>query len=711
MSATYDYQPIPWLEDIRLIELHPSLDIASPLQCTLRCTTFRRCEDDMVEKYSALSYVWGHPARVSDITIDGKALGITASLDAALRHMRDPTRQRLIWADAVCINQEDVEERNGQVKQMALVYLHAHHTVIYLGESTPEVDQLFRTLQQQGYINNHLRRQRKIRQQVLQRFENGRARRYILSLPWFKRVWVLQELVFSSDPRLQCGHSCVRWSGFIQFLQESHKGEIRVPSIETRLALQMDEMLVHRLQKPLWPDLEDLEEESALDDHSTQKLLNILLSRRGLGVTDPRDMVFAHVGLIDLAFTESHLVAVAYEKEIRTVFTDCSIYIASALQDYSFLHLAEIHGPRRLSLPSWVADWTLVPPKPWVTIHDGLALRTRGEQKFEKSFSHFLKKSGAKLSTIDQCRIFFGDDNVLACAGFIAGELYGVDDGIPIFEELDSPQAEAEFQYIKENLSTVPLEDEIWHLIGIVTRTILARYEELLQPLGDTGEVLGRIQANHLRWNSCGLSKSIYEAKSSKAILLVGLQSLFQYFLDALTPQNLSSSAQFETLGVERVNYFATRLESYDDIWIGSDTWLLRSQSLLARLVWRVFQKDRPNIFYGRKLTILHVGSGSNPAVALVPLETRPGDVIGILLHHLTPLVLRPVKVVDSTIDHKVRQAFKEAKNESIPRISLDKVQHYEIVGECFVEGMMFGGPLYKDLVSNLSTVGILAFH
>jgi hypothetical protein len=96
MAAIYEYQKLTEPDAIRLIILEPSTDLGSPLQCALHSTSSSRCKRDLIDKYTALSYVWGDPGWTSLITVDGNAFNITASLDSVLRHLRDHTRKRHI---------------------------------------------------------------------------------------------------------------------------------------------------------------------------------------------------------------------------------------------------------------------------------------------------------------------------------------------------------------------------------------------------------------------------------------------------------------------------------------------------------------------------------------------------------------------------------------------------------------------------------------
>ena len=48
--------------------------------------------------------------------------------------MRLPHKSRVVWIDAICINQTDIEERSQQVEMMGLIYSKAVRNLIWLGE-------------------------------------------------------------------------------------------------------------------------------------------------------------------------------------------------------------------------------------------------------------------------------------------------------------------------------------------------------------------------------------------------------------------------------------------------------------------------------------------------------------------------------------------------------------------------------------------------
>lgn len=94
---------------VRLTLLQPSQDLEAGIQCSLLHTSLADCANDIVDHYVALSYVWGDQNDRRTISVDGKRLDITSSLDSALRHIRDSHRILRVWADGVCISQNGID--------------------------------------------------------------------------------------------------------------------------------------------------------------------------------------------------------------------------------------------------------------------------------------------------------------------------------------------------------------------------------------------------------------------------------------------------------------------------------------------------------------------------------------------------------------------------------------------------------------------------
>jgi hypothetical protein len=97
---SFRYGSLTEPDSFRLILLQPSSSHRAALQCTLLHTTLSQCDRDIIDHYTALSYVWGDPNKTGSIYVDGHNFTITATLEAALRDLRDPSRVLRIWADA-----------------------------------------------------------------------------------------------------------------------------------------------------------------------------------------------------------------------------------------------------------------------------------------------------------------------------------------------------------------------------------------------------------------------------------------------------------------------------------------------------------------------------------------------------------------------------------------------------------------------------------
>ncbi|PVH77281.1 heterokaryon incompatibility, partial [Cadophora sp. DSE1049] len=85
--------------------------------------------------YEALSYTWGPPTPKSHIQLHGLTIAVTPSLSVALRRLRLPDCERIVWIDALCIDQSSVSEKTSQVRMMRDIYDRASRVVVWLGPS------------------------------------------------------------------------------------------------------------------------------------------------------------------------------------------------------------------------------------------------------------------------------------------------------------------------------------------------------------------------------------------------------------------------------------------------------------------------------------------------------------------------------------------------------------------------------------------------
>ncbi|KAH8674424.1 heterokaryon incompatibility protein-domain-containing protein, partial [Tricladium varicosporioides] len=115
--------------EIRLLELLPALASGKPIQCKIHHSFL---EDSPT--YSAISYCWGHTNKMVPIHIGNCEIRVTINLKDALQHLRHTDTSRFLWADAICINQTDLYERNQQVRIMRDIYINSTITVVWLGK-------------------------------------------------------------------------------------------------------------------------------------------------------------------------------------------------------------------------------------------------------------------------------------------------------------------------------------------------------------------------------------------------------------------------------------------------------------------------------------------------------------------------------------------------------------------------------------------------
>ncbi|KAJ4309745.1 hypothetical protein N0V84_011333 [Fusarium piperis] len=104
-------------EQIRILHLEPGLGSA-PISCTIHRISLT---SDPLPRYEALSYTWGDPKVTREIIVNGYLINVTFNLYSALYRLRQPEDMRILWVDALCINQTDVDERGQQTVQECIL--------------------------------------------------------------------------------------------------------------------------------------------------------------------------------------------------------------------------------------------------------------------------------------------------------------------------------------------------------------------------------------------------------------------------------------------------------------------------------------------------------------------------------------------------------------------------------------------------------------
>ncbi|KAH6971904.1 heterokaryon incompatibility protein-domain-containing protein [Ilyonectria destructans] len=224
----YQYSPLP-PRNIRLLHLHTGSG-DDELIAELRTLPL---ETAAIVEFSALSYAWGDPLPRKRIICSGRAVEIGPSLHNALVNIRSRQYRRLIWADALCINQNDTAERASQVRLMGEIYSAAATTVIWLGGESDSVGRAFEFLRKFDLVYSRkstslpvgdTRTPHKPEVELIPAafapdpLSAARDIGTLLQQSWFSRKWILQELAKSSSPILVAGTKSLHWTFLASWL-------------------------------------------------------------------------------------------------------------------------------------------------------------------------------------------------------------------------------------------------------------------------------------------------------------------------------------------------------------------------------------------------------------------------------------------------------------------------------------------------------------
>ncbi|KAI8961700.1 HET-domain-containing protein [Daldinia sp. FL1419] len=348
MSGLFRYRPLTESGEIRVLSLEPALDHGTTLKGSFQHIVLPT--QYFTDHYVALSYVWGSSTITDSILVDGCEIGIAANLSVALRDIRHRTRVLRIWIDALCINQRNIPERNRQVALMGDIYSTASRTIIYLGPLTPEARLILQQLHGRMFrsfdniSNQNVTSMHKGDSNDYSSLEEDldltTASKELLARPWFRRAWTFQELVLSSDPWFQCGPKYVRWMDLCNLL---------LPLL--RQSQSEMESNLSRMK-----EVHDAVHARSDTDPGTLSLWKILEIRGRAQATDPRDLIYANMGLHLDRKEVGEFVQIDYAKTAREIFIEVGLYVMKYLGiQRSLLNIT--NSPLRLILPSWVPDW------------------------------------------------------------------------------------------------------------------------------------------------------------------------------------------------------------------------------------------------------------------------------------------------------------------------------------------------------------------
>jgi hypothetical protein len=178
----------------------------------------RREELDKVEanqiEYEALSWCWGTDPPEYAVQIQHKGITykkrVKKELALALKYLRLPNQTRTLWIDAICIDQDNYEERNQQVQMMARIYTRAKEVCIWLGEDSDESKTAI------DFIHDEIMELKNFDTICSDKSytDKWRALMMLMQRDWFSRRWVVQEIALASKATLYCGPDSLPWKEF-----------------------------------------------------------------------------------------------------------------------------------------------------------------------------------------------------------------------------------------------------------------------------------------------------------------------------------------------------------------------------------------------------------------------------------------------------------------------------------------------------------------
>ncbi|KAI0387910.1 heterokaryon incompatibility protein-domain-containing protein [Hypomontagnella monticulosa] len=371
----------PSRREIRLLKIDPDIHESS-VHAELFTASF---EQDMPE-FRAISYAWDLNGPKKTIVVNGIQFEICENIYVLLKKIpRQSTYTVNLWIDTICINQEDLCERNTQVPLMKDIYSKASRVLVWLGDGNESTDLAFAVMNKfntwwnldLGSINlenDDMQTIEQLYMRNLKHFVNKstpvvsliRGLIDIFSREWFRRTWTLQEVALPpNDPLVLCGDSSVSWS-CLGIAHDRMIRELGLPAISRFLRLYGglgDEELakVHKFDENFRPitaaKIRSLYR--SLDRDHDQLAVYIHHASRQIS-TDPRDKIY---GLLGLGSSMAHqFIPVDYKKTLQDICLDAFKFLASYQNGFQILSRAALPGLDKIpGWPSWLPRLDTVP--------------------------------------------------------------------------------------------------------------------------------------------------------------------------------------------------------------------------------------------------------------------------------------------------------------------------------------------------------------
>ena len=324
--------------------------------------TFKRAS---CPPYEAVSYCWGSGKRDIPMVIGDIIIPITAHLARSLSCMYTVLQPRWLWIDQICIEQADLEEKAEQVACMFQTFGNATRVIVWLGSSNEHIDNFTKDLP--GiYSRITDSRNRTVKEADTPEFLNSvylhsneplmQGLYQICQKQWFRRLWIVQEMVLAKQLLLLCGKNVVDWSQLCAVAVYTVTLEVSLsrsglPTIPLRLCdLHQMRMNSERLNQTGISKSEFA--------YHASKLVDLVFRQ---DCTEPADRVYSVIGLLPDDIRKT--LVVQYGDQARDhkwiVYKQFQKAMFSRMGDYFFGLLSST--PRPDWIPSWTASLEDVP--------------------------------------------------------------------------------------------------------------------------------------------------------------------------------------------------------------------------------------------------------------------------------------------------------------------------------------------------------------
>jgi hypothetical protein len=292
----------PESDEVRLILLHPG-SFEDPISCSITYTSLKTCTD---LAYEALSYCWGDHRQRKDIKVtvsDWRGhsefiMSINLSLHSALKKLRPQNGPaRVLWADSICINQDDIDERSSQVSLMRDIYRTAQGVVVWLGQGTELIHKAIKTLtaikdryeldESVDLSGTQLSRLHGPLMDIVNGEKHPGMYDFVddwtlFESPWFSRTWVVQEAFNARETTFHCGDNTLTLATLLRVNK----------CISSLKGLKLNSS--HKaMMPPIYDDLFHARFATGSSQSMQNGILEVLIKGLDLDATDPRDKIFA----------------------------------------------------------------------------------------------------------------------------------------------------------------------------------------------------------------------------------------------------------------------------------------------------------------------------------------------------------------------------------------------------------------------------------